>query len=274
MLSGHAVLIVDGHEKTRRALVGTAVRWGLSPSVAPAGGDVLDTLVGAAESGNPFDFLWCEASVAEMDRIVHHPRLAGLHVILLHAGAQSGDGPRFPMVGVAAMLRKPVRESELRSATLAALARPAAKPEADHAPTPPAVSATRLRVLLAEDNAVNQRVGRRLLEKFGHFVVVVGDGRLAVRAIEKQDFDVVFMDVQMPELDGIEAAVEIRQKEQTSGKHQKIIAMTAHAMKGDRERCLAAGMDGYLSKPIRVDELTAALASIEAPAACVDLVTD
>jgi CheY-like chemotaxis protein len=127
------------------------------------------------------------------------------------------------------------------------------------------MSGPRLRVLLAEDNVVNQRVGQRLIEKLGHSVVVVGDGRQAIRALEEREFDVVFMDVQMPELDGIEAAAAIREKERTSGKHQIIIAMTAHAMKGDRERCLAAGMDGYLSKPIRVDKLAAALAGVRAP---------
>ena len=112
-----------------------------------------------------------------------------------------------------------------------------------------------LRVLLAEDNAVNQRLAVRLLEKRGHRVTVAGNGREALEALEKESFDLVFMDVQMPEMDGLEATAAIREKEKTSGGHQPIIALTAHAMKGDREKCLAGGMDGYLAKPIRPQEL-------------------
>jgi two-component system, sensor histidine kinase and response regulator len=115
--------------------------------------------------------------------------------------------------------------------------------------------AASLRVLLAEDNAVNQRLAVRLLEKRGHHVVVAGNGAEALAAMEKQEFDLVFMDVQMPEMDGLEATAEIREKEKTSGKHLPIIALTAHAMKGDREKCIASGMDGYLTKPIRPQEL-------------------
>jgi two-component system, sensor histidine kinase and response regulator len=110
-------------------------------------------------------------------------------------------------------------------------------------------------VLLAEDNPVNQRLAVRLLEKRGHSVVVAGNGREALEALEKQSFDLVFMDVQMPEMDGLEATAAIREKEKGSGVHRPIIALTAHAMKGDRERCLASGMDGYLTKPIRPQEL-------------------
>jgi two-component system, sensor histidine kinase and response regulator len=115
--------------------------------------------------------------------------------------------------------------------------------------------AASLRLLLAEDNAVNQRLAVRLLEKRGHHVVVAGNGAEALAALEKQQFDLVFMDVQMPEMDGLEATAVIREKEKASGRHQPIIALTAHAMKGDREKCLAGGMDGYLTKPIRPQEL-------------------
>lgn len=110
-------------------------------------------------------------------------------------------------------------------------------------------------MLLAEDNAVNQRLAVRLLEKRGHHVVVAGNGAEALAAMEKEDFDLVFMDVQMPEMDGLEATAVTRGKEKISGKHQPIIALTAHAMKGDREKCIAGGMDGYLTKPIRPQEL-------------------
>jgi CheY-like chemotaxis protein len=116
-------------------------------------------------------------------------------------------------------------------------------------------------VLLAEDNPVNQKLESRLMEKRGHRVVVVGNGREALEALEKQTFDVVVMDVSMPEMDGFEAAAAIRAKENGTGSHLPIIAMTAHAMKGDRERCLAAGMDGYVSKPVQVKELLQAVES-------------
>ena len=121
-----------------------------------------------------------------------------------------------------------------------------------------------LRMLLAEDNAVNQRLAVRLLEKRGHSVVVAGNGLEALQALEKESFDLVFMDVQMPEMDGLEATAAIREKEKMSGQHQPIIALTAHAMKGDREKCIAGGMDGYLTKPIRPQELDEILGEVVA----------
>jgi CheY-like chemotaxis protein len=263
-LAGRAVLIADGHAKTRESLAAMAVRCGLSPASAASESDVLDTLLRAAESGRPYAFLWCDARFAVVERIVGEQRLSGLRVILLATGPLAGEEQRYRGLGVAALLKKPPRESELRAAMTAALAEPASKADGGLASLRAQTSGSALRVLLAEDNVVNQRVGRRLIEKLGHSVAVVSDGRQAVRAVEEQEFDVVFMDVQMPELDGIEAAAAIRERERTTAKHQTIIAMTAHAMKGDCERCLAAGMDGYLSKPIRMDELSAVLAGIAA----------
>jgi CheY-like chemotaxis protein len=264
-LAGRAVVIVDRHARTRESLAAIATRCGLAPAMTATEGEAMETLLRAAESGKPYDFLWCDARCTAVERIVHEPRLADLRVVLLSGAPLVGDEHRPHSPGVAALLKKPARECELRAAMTAALARPAAKTGVSAGEAPPEMSGPRLRVLLAEDNVVNQRVGQRLIEKLGHSVVVVGDGRKAVRAVEEREFDVVFMDVQMPELDGIAAAAEIREKERTSRKHQIIIAMTAHAMKGDRERCLAAGMDGYLSKPIRVDELAAVLGGIAAP---------
>jgi two-component system, sensor histidine kinase and response regulator len=160
---------------------------------------------------------------------------------------------------VAAYLLKPIRQSELREAiarVLGAREQDGAIPlitrfSLQDAREPSAF----LRVLLAEDNLVNQRLAVRLLEKRGHRVVVASNGREALEALEKDSFDLVFMDVQMPEMDGLEATAAIRERETRSGLHQPIIALTAHAMKGDREKCLAGGMDGYLTKPIRPQEL-------------------
>jgi len=164
---------------------------------------------------------------------------------------------------VAAYLLKPIRQSELRESIGRALG---AKNQEGEIPlitrfslqNPPDPAAF-LNILLAEDNAVNQLVATRLLEKRGHRVIVAANGREALAALEEGAFDLVFMDVQMPEMDGLEAVAAIRKKEQLSGKHQVVIALTAHAMKGDEQRCLAAGMDGYLTKPIRPQDLEAVL---------------
>ena len=159
----------------------------------------------------------------------------------------------------AAYLMKPIRQLELREAVARVL---------ETSNQEGAVALVRrsslvdvrdpgssLRVLLAEDNPVNQRLATRLLEKRGHRVVVASNGRQALEALESASFDLVLMDVQMPEMDGFEATAAIREKEKANGLHLPVIALTAHAMKGDRERCLAAGMDGYLAKPIRQQEL-------------------
>jgi CheY-like chemotaxis protein len=173
---------------------------------------------------------------------------------------------------VAAYLTKPVSQTELFEAIVRILATP--KPQAA-----PAALITRhsmreerntLDVLLAEDNLVNQKLALRLLEKRGHRVTVTGNGRDALAALRRENFDVVLMDVQMPEMDGFEATAAIRAQERNTGRHVTIIAMTAYAMQGDRERCLAAGMDGYISKPIKPQELFAMLAGLAVPAAGVE----
>jgi two-component system sensor histidine kinase/response regulator len=179
--------------------------------------------------------------------------------MMLTSAGHRGDAARCQELGVAAYLLKPIRQSELREAiarVLGAHAENGAIPLITrfslHDGRDPSAS---LRVLLAEDNPVNQRLAVRLLEKRGHHVVVAGNGAEALAAMEKHDFDLVFMDVQMPEMDGLEATAVIRGKEKITGKHQPIIALTAHAMKGDREKCIAGGRDGYLTKPIRPQEL-------------------
>jgi two-component system sensor histidine kinase/response regulator len=179
--------------------------------------------------------------------------------VMLTSAGQPGDAARCREVGVAAYLPKPVKRGELRDACLLALGIQAAD-----TPQPALVTRHSLResrptgrILLVEDNAVNQLVARRLLEKNGHTVVVAGNGREALAVLEDapDGFDCLLMDVQMPEMDGFECTGVIRDKERGSGRHQTIVAMTAHTMKGDAERCLAAGMDGYLSKPIQPDAL-------------------
>jgi CheY-like chemotaxis protein len=183
--------------------------------------------------------------------------------MMLTSGGQRGDAARCRALGVAAYLLKPVRQSELREAIVRVLSgkgQPGTAPMITRrALVENGNPASGLHILLAEDNPVNQKLALRLLEKRGHHVVVVSNGREALAALDKSSYNLVLMDVQMPEMDGLEATALLRGKEKISGNHQTVIAMTAMVMKGDHERCLAAGMDGYVSKPIRVQELDEAL---------------
>ena len=179
--------------------------------------------------------------------------------MMLTPAGYRGDVVRCRELGVSACVLKPIRQSELREALESVLgtseqtgAIPLISPDSMGDECDRSVP---LRVLVAEDNVVNQRLVSRLLEKRGHQVVVAANGREALEAVERQSFDIVLMDLQMPELDGFEATAALRAREADHGTHLPVIALTAHAMKGDRERCLAAGMDGYLSKPIRPQEL-------------------
>jgi CheY-like chemotaxis protein len=189
-------------------------------------------------------------------QIQQTPALAGTALVMLTSAGRSDDIARCRDLGIAAYLLKPVKQSDLLATLLTTLdcSRLASADE----PGRPALPQRPLRVLLAEDNVVNQKLGVRLLEKHGHAVVVVANGREAIEALERECFDVVLMDVQMPEMDGFEATAEIRRLEAPGGR-LPIVAMTAHAMKGDRERCLAAGMDAYVAKPIQPRELYEAI---------------
>ena len=171
--------------------------------------------------------------------------------------AKRGDAARCQALGIAAYLSKPFDRLELRECPASGSGDRPAKLENRALVTRHTIREQRqsLSFLVAEDNPVNQKLISRLLEKRGHTVVVAQNGREALEALEKQHFDIVLMDVQMPEMDGFEATTRIREKEQASGAHQPIIALTAHAMQGDEERCLAGGMDGYVAKPIKLEEL-------------------
>ena len=202
---------------------------------------------------------------ALVERIRQRPELSPATVMMLTSAGHRGDAARCREIGVAAYLLKPIRQSELREAiarVLGAHEQEGAIPlitrfslKDAHDP------AAFLRVLVAEDNPVNQRLVVRLLEKRGHRVEVAVNGREALQALDKERFDLVLMDVQMPEMGGMEATAVIRQNEKSSGVHTPIIALTANAMKGDREKYLASGMDGYLAKPIRPLELDELLES-------------
>jgi CheY-like chemotaxis protein len=192
-------------------------------------------------------------------------------MILLTSAGRPGDGARCRKLGIAGFLNKPVKQSELLDTIAAVMGGGTATETRGAEAGAPAAQAVRpLRVLLAEDNPVNQHVAARILEKRGHSVVVVHNGRDAVEALEPgamAPFHVVLMDVQMPEMDGLCATAAIRAREGASGGHIPIVAMTAHAMEGDRDRCLRAGMDGYVTKPVEADRL---IAAVEGAAGCFD----
>jgi CheY-like chemotaxis protein/HPt (histidine-containing phosphotransfer) domain-containing protein len=276
-LTGVRVLVVDDNAVNRRVLGDLLVRWRMKPTVTSSGAEALRELAGAAASGHSFALVLLDAHMPEMDgfdvarRIRGDPAVAGATIMMLSSSGQSGERATCREIGIANHLTKPVDPRDL----LHAIARTLARDHAPRAVTPEVMLADhlperRLHVLLAEDNAVNQRLAASLLERRGHRVTIAANGREAIEALERQAFDVVLMDVQMPEMGGFEATAAIRKKEETTGGRIPIVAMTAHAMKGDRERCLEAGMDDYLTKPLdsrRLCALVESLASAIAAAA-------
>jgi two-component system, sensor histidine kinase and response regulator len=262
------VLVVDDNSTNRRVLVEILTRWGMKPTAVEGGRAALMALQIAKDIGRPFPLILLDGQMPEIDgftlaqQIQDQPNLVGTTIMMLTSADQLGHAALCRELGISAYLVKPVRQSELLDRICKGLQQlPKGHREVPRINSTPR-SATRSRVLIAEDNVVNQTLARRLLEKHGYLVSVVGDGRAAVAALKRQSFDMVLMDVQMPGMDGFEATAAIRKQEHLSGKHIPIIAMTAHALKGDQERCLAAGMDGYVSKPIRSKELYAVIESM------------
>jgi CheY-like chemotaxis protein len=263
-LRGLPVLVVDDNATNRRILEETLALWQMKPTAVDGGPAALAALEQARQTAEPFALVLLDSQMPEMDgfslaeRIRGQPELAGATVMMLTSGGQAGDARRCHDLKLAAYLSKPIKRADLCQAILTALGAAVPRDE-PRGPLPAPAAGRPLHVLLAEDNLINQKLAQRLLEKQGHTVVVAGNGNEVLAAVEREHFDVVLMDVQMPEMDGLEATVAIRRAEQATGRHLPILAMTAYAMKGDRERCLAAGMDGYLSKPIRAQELYDAL---------------
>jgi CheY-like chemotaxis protein len=217
----------------------------------------------AFRSGEPFRLVLLDAVMPEMDgfaaaaQIKADPQLAAATIMMLSSADRGDDAARCRALGIACCLRKPIGQSELFDAVVSSLgSQPLQTPTASEAGSIETVPGQRsLRVLLAEDNRINQAVATGLLKKRGHHVVVAADGREALSVLERTTVDLILMDIQMPEIDGFAATAVIREREKTTGAHIPIVALTAHAMRGDRERFLAAGMDDYLSKPIQAKEL-------------------
>jgi two-component system, sensor histidine kinase and response regulator len=265
------VLVVDDNSTNRRILTGMLGRWGMKPTAVDGGQAALVELENAKLRGEPFRLVLVDGQMPEMDgfmlaeKIKAHPGLATATIMMLTSSGQLGDSARCREIGVAAYLVKPTRAKELLDSICGALRsgpRAAASGGAAVRGEKMAVSGNGSHVLLAEDNSVNQTLAMRLLEKRGYRVSVVDNGRAALEAMERDTFDLVLMDIQMPDMNGFEATAAVREKEKRSGAHMPIVAMTANAMKGDQEACLAAGMDGYVSKPIRSVELFATIENV------------
>ena len=264
------VLVVDDNATNRQILEKILTHWRMRPSTADGAKTGLALLKQALEAKDPFSLMLTDRHMPEMDgfmlveQLQKIPELAGMPTVMLTSGGQRGDGARCTELGIAAYLMKPVLQSDLLDALSRVFRSRIETPEVPQLVTGQTLQEGRapLRVLLAEDNPVNQRVAARLLDKRGHVVVLAGNGALALEALEQQSFDLILMDVQMPVMDGVQATAAIRQRERITGTHIPIIAMTAHAMEGDRERFLGNGMDGYISKPVQPRELFEVIESL------------
>ncbi|MGV3533638.1 MAG: response regulator, partial [Chthoniobacteraceae bacterium] len=268
VLEGMRVLVVDDNAVNRRILREMLTNLRMQPTVIASGAAAIVEMLHAARAGDPFPLAILDGMMPEMDgfmvaeKIREHAELSGATVMMLSSAMPAGASARCAELGVASYLMKPVSHRELIDAILRALGK------GGNIPTPALASQSAdstqqpLRILLAEDNVINRALASAILEKRGHSLVHAMSGREAVQAASTEAFDVIFMDVQMPEMDGFEATQNIRELEQKIGRHTPIVAMTAHAIAGDRERCLDAGMDDYISKPLEKTELLELLGRI------------
>jgi two-component system sensor histidine kinase/response regulator len=270
-VEGLHVLVVDDNETNRCILDEMLRSWHMKPTLADGARVALEYLQEALEAGHPFSLILVDANMPGTDGfglvelIRRNSRLAEATIMMLTSASQRGDAARCRELGMSAYLAKPIGKSELLDAILLAVSENPAVAPAVPKPTDPAPLRRRpgsLKILVAEDNPVNRIVVVRMLEKQGHKVQVANDGREALIQLQRQEFDVVLMDVQMPVMGGFEATSVLREMEHDSHRHTPVIALTAHAMKGDRERCMAAGMDGYVAKPVHAPEIFEAIESL------------
>jgi CheY-like chemotaxis protein/HPt (histidine-containing phosphotransfer) domain-containing protein len=266
------VLIVDDNATNRRILDEMLTTWRMKTSLVASGAEALRALEEVLASGGTYDLVLLDALMPEMDgltlaeRIRSHPGLRETTLMMLSSAGHPDHAARAQQLGIARYLTKPVKQLELLEAIAAALGEPSSAAQAASAATvSTATSGRARRILLAEDNVVNQKLAVQWLKKWGHSVVVANNGREALALLEREPVDLVLMDLQMPEMGGLEATAAIREQEKTTGRHLPIVAMTAHAMESDRERCMAAGMDGYIAKPIRPAEMFQAIEHAAVP---------
>jgi CheY-like chemotaxis protein/HPt (histidine-containing phosphotransfer) domain-containing protein len=275
MLEGVRVLVVDDNATNRTILDRMLRSWGMAPTMADGAKTALAALESAKERGEHYRLILTDMHMPGLDGFGLVERLREEDccempaVLMLSSGGSRSDVARCEELGIAAWLIKPVRQAELREAVCRALGSEETQREGVRLVRPENAGSssrhgTALNILLAEDYEVNQKLVRRMLERRGHRVTVVGSGIDAMKALERRQFDLVLMDIQMPGMGGIEATRAIREAEKRTGQYQPIIAMTALALEGDRERCLAAGMDGYLAKPFRSADLDKVLETVAA----------
>ena len=277
-LAGVPVLVVDDNVVNRRYLEKTLRRWRMIPTLVDGGAEALSAVETRARSGEPFMLVLLDANMPGMDgfevaeRLRHMPEAGGVVTMMLSSSGQQTDAARCRSLGLASYLVKPVSSGDLMKAIVEALGAvaqrstvpaPAHSDDSERAQVP-------LRILLAEDNPINRQLAMTILQRRGHSIVVAATGREAVEKLAQVEVDLVLMDVQMPEMGGLEATSLIRQHERDHGGHVPVFAMTAHAMKGDRERCLEAGMDGYISKPINRHELISLVEGVGQSGAATD----
>jgi CheY-like chemotaxis protein len=270
-LQGLRVLVVDDNATNRRILEDMLCHWGMRPFLVESGAAALNILEDTAKRGESFPLVLLDGQMPEMDgftlaqRLRCLPHVAGATVMMLSSSGRHNDRARCDALGLSAYLVKPVKPAELLATIQRVLSAARKESRSQSMIHLPAVGETRvLRILLAEDNLVNQRLAVRLLESRGHRVEPAANGREALAALERERFDLVLMDLQMPSMGGLEATAAIRSRERNGrGYSEKnpgrmpIIALTAHAMSGDRDRCFEVGMDGYLTKPMQRGELFA-----------------
>lgn len=269
-LQGLRVLVVDDNQTNRRILEKMLENWGMVPVLVDSASKGLEALQSSSDS-QPFGIVLSDVNMPDMDgfmladQMKNNSGLMNTPIILLTSANRIGDGARCRELGIAAHLVKPARQSFLYDAIATSVGAGIAEanlPE-DHGGNNPATPVSEgLRVLLAEDNEINQKFAVRALSKAGHSVTVANNGQEAVDTWAKARFDVVLMDIQMPIMDGYLATAEMHRRESSSDRHTPIIAMTAHAMKGDKEKCLNAGMDGYVTKPIKSKVMLAEIARV------------
>jgi len=264
-LDGLRTLIVDDNAVNRRILCEMLTNWRMKPTVVESGTAALDEMRRAAKANRPFPLILLDAVMPEMngfdlaEKIKEQPELASATVMMLSSAMPVGAVARCGELGVASLLTKPVAQSDLLDAITLAMQTVPADQSSSPADARASIGLSNLRILLAEDNVVNRAVATGILKKQGHALSHAENGREALKAMTNESFDLVFMDVQMPEMDGLDATRRIRELERERGGHTPIVAMTAHAMAGDRERCLEAGMDGYVSKPLKKEDLLDAI---------------
>ncbi len=269
-LKGLPVLLVDDNSTNRHILEEMLANWQMKPKGAGSAVAANAALQQAESSGKPFRLILIDTQMPGEDgftlaaRIRQNPRMAGSKIILLTSPGQPDDVARARSIGAAACLTKPVKQSELLNAIVAALSSTSMERGSRAQTRTLRQKSGPYRILVAEDNTVNQRLLEQLLSNHGHEVAAVADGRRALALLRERQFDVVLMDIQMPGMDGFETTDAIRRAEEKSGRHTPIVATTAHAMKGDEERCLAAGMDAYAAKPIKSKKLLELIDSLVA----------